>query len=169
MQSWHRTRLGLLERATWCLQCMPQANSEHDFLRENGHGHWDTDPLNLQRTINSLGPRLLPHLQIGEPNRVFYNSLPTACPGIATLVTVYLDGLVGTSEVVRWRRAMDVTVFQCPYLPSPHPSFSWDIPSHATNSPACPPAQSLLILRREGTQCKPEIRSQACLAAKFVG
>lgn len=163
-------RLWLLEKATWCLSHMPHKNSV--YMTSCIRTAVGVEPLTHWVCKGPSAPWVPASSLIckaGLAATAFYNSLSTAWPGIATLFSVYLEGLVGTSEGSRWRKVVDVTILQCPYLPLPHPSFTWALTSHITKNPAFPSDESLFILRCGWTQLKPEIRSQECLAAKLVG
>lgn len=147
----------------------PEEFRPHGFLHENGSGHWATDALSLQRTINSLGLSFLPL----PPSRNIHHSilqLSSCCLSWHCHTVNCLPRRAGGYFRGRqMKRVIDVTMLQCSHLPSLHPSFTWDLPGHTTNNYAFPPAQSSFILECGETQFKPEIRSQERLAAKLVG
>lgn len=104
-------RLGLPERAILCLPHIPQKNSDcMAFCIRIAVG---IEPLPHWVCKGQWTPWVPASLfcKARIPATAFYNSLPTTCPGITTLFSVYLEGLVAL------QREADEERYGCHHIP----------------------------------------------------
>ena len=163
-------RLGILKKETWYLPHMPQRNSDLMALCMRmpvGLQLWTQWVCKGQWTPRFSASSLF--YKAGVPLTAFYNSLSTACPGIAILFSVYLEGWWAFQrEAEDHEEGSWVSPHSSAHICHHHITLHLRFAPPHNNKPAFPPAQSSFILRCGGAQFKPEIKSQECPAAKLV-